>query len=306
MAEALRVGLVGAGPWGRDVHAPGLVAHPGTELTAVWTRRPEAAQELARRHGATAAATFEELLSEVDAVAFAVPPAVQEDLAVRAARAGRHLIVEKPIASTVDGALRLADAVREADVVALVMLTLRYAPETVAWLERVRATGGWSGAGARWLSGAFLGERYGGSPWRQAAGALLDVGPHVIDLLDAALGPVSDVVAARGAETGLWQLMLAHEGGAISTATVSASLPVDPTVVELHVYGEHGVLPLAARQTPRTECYRAMLDDVVELVRTGRREHPCDLRRGLHLQRVISAALSAAGTDPDWSAAGSR
>lgn len=43
-ADPVRVGLIGAGPWARDMHAPMLAAGPETVLTAVWARRPDAAR----------------------------------------------------------------------------------------------------------------------------------------------------------------------------------------------------------------------------------------------------------------------
>ncbi|HVV20705.1 MAG TPA: Gfo/Idh/MocA family oxidoreductase, partial [Pseudonocardiaceae bacterium] len=79
----VRFGLVGAGPWAADVHAPALAAHPGTELVAVWARRPAAAGGIAQRHGCAVAADPDALFADVDAVAFAVPPGVQAELAAR-------------------------------------------------------------------------------------------------------------------------------------------------------------------------------------------------------------------------------
>ena len=81
MGDAVRVGIVGAGPWARRVHGPGLFDHEGTRLAAVWARRPDAAKELAEPYGADVVDGFEQLLESVDAVAFAVPPAVQAELA---------------------------------------------------------------------------------------------------------------------------------------------------------------------------------------------------------------------------------
>src|SRR6186997_828853 len=55
--EPVAVGLIGAGPWATLVHAPVLAASPRTRLAGVWARRPEAAAELAERHGTTAYAS---------------------------------------------------------------------------------------------------------------------------------------------------------------------------------------------------------------------------------------------------------
>ncbi|WP_216211369.1 Gfo/Idh/MocA family protein [Amycolatopsis aidingensis] len=292
--QQLRVGLVGGGPWATSVHAPGLADHPGTALTAVWTRRPEAARELAAAHGTLPCADFEELLGLVDAVAFAVPPAAQAELASRAAKAGKHLILEKPIAPDAGQAGRLAEAVREAGVVALVVLTLRYAMQTREWLADLGHTGGWSGGSARWLSGALLSSRYGGSPWRHDLGALADIGPHVIDLMDAALGEITGVLAAHRGADDLWQLLFEHRGGATSTAALSLRLPIDPTVIEFAVYGEHGYRALGRKPGAAQECYTALLDDFAAMVASDTRDHPCDVDRGLHLQCLLDQARRAA------------
>ena len=123
----VRVGLVGGGPWASMVHAPVLAAGPETVLAGVWARRSEQAEQLAARHGTTACASVEELFDRSDAVAFAVPPDVQAPLAVRAARAGKTLLLEKPIAGDLAGAEALAAAVDEAGVPSMVVLSWRYA-----------------------------------------------------------------------------------------------------------------------------------------------------------------------------------
>ena len=120
-----RVGVVGAGPWASMVHAPVLAAGPETTLARLWARRPEAAAELAGRHGAPAFDRYEDLLDACDAVAFAVPPGVQAAMAVQAAAAGKALLLEKPIADDLAGAERLADAVGTAGVPSLVVLSYR-------------------------------------------------------------------------------------------------------------------------------------------------------------------------------------
>lgn len=295
MDEPLRVGLIGAGPWARRVHAPGLADHPGTTLSAVWSRRSEPARELADAYGARATATVDELLDQVDAVAIAVPPAVQAELGIKAAEAGKHLILEKPIAADLESAQRLADAVSKAGVAALVVLTLRYAARTREWLAGIAESTGWQGGSVRWLSGALLDGAYLGSAWRESDGALVDLGPHAFDLLDAALGTITKVLGAHRTPDDLWQLMFEHEGGATSTATLSLRLPIQPTVVELAVYGQHGYRTLGRGPDAATESYTALLDDFAAMVACGATEHVCDVRRGLHLQRIIHETRSLAG-----------
>ena len=98
--KPLRFGLVGTGYWARITHAPALASGEGIEFAAVWGRDPGAARTLAAEHGVTAYADFDEFLAGVDAVAFAVPPDVQAGMAAQAAAAGKHLLLEKPIATS--------------------------------------------------------------------------------------------------------------------------------------------------------------------------------------------------------------
>jgi predicted dehydrogenase len=282
----LRVGLIGAGPWATDVHAPAIAAHPRTELVSVWARRPDAAARLATAHGAAVATGPDALIADVDAVAFAVPPDVQAELAVRAAAAGRHLVLEKPIGATVAQAQRLADAVRAAGVASLVLLTSRYAPEVAEWVATARDRGGWVAGTARWVNGALLGGPFSHSPWRHERGGLMDVGPHTFDLLEAGLGPIVDVLGASHGEHDVWQVLFAHESGARSTAFISLALPGTDDF-ELTLYGEAGAFPVPERTTPVADCYATLLDELVAMIADGRTEHPLDVRRGLHLQRVI-------------------
>jgi predicted dehydrogenase len=285
----LRMGLVGSGPWARKVHGPGVAAHPGTELVAVWARRPDAAAEVAELTGTTAVTDFDDLLATVDAVTFAVPPAVQGPLALRALEAGKHLVLEKPLAGSVEEAEQLVAAAERANVATLMMLTFRYAPETRSWLDEVHRLGGWHGGSARWMSATLLDTKYDFSRWRHDGGALADIGPHVFDLLDAALGPITEVVTAHFASPGdVWHILFGHESGATSTATLTMHTPADPPINDFAVYGTNGYLQYDATGDA-TVRYAALLDEFTALVRDGRTEHPVDIRRGLHVQRLLQA-----------------
>lgn len=301
----LRVGLVGAGPWARAVHAPALAAHPRTRLVAVWARRESAAAELAAPYGATVARSFKELMSTVEAVSFAVPPAIQAPLALHAAQAGRHLILEKPIAATVEEAEQLVAAADDAAVATVVVFLRRFASDTIEWLDELQRHTGWSGGTARWLSGSLLGGQYSRSPWRHEGGALADIGPHVLDLLDAALGEITHVLSAHRGEPDLWQIVLGHASGATSTATMSMRLPMRPTVIDVSVYGPHGYRELANFGESPQDCFNRLLDDFLHNVHNGQTVHRCDVSRGLHIQRLmqhiayaIAPAMAAAAPNP--------
>jgi predicted dehydrogenase len=286
--DTLRMGLVGAGPWAHKVHGPGIAGHAATELVATWARRSDAAADLAQRHGATSYADFDEFLSKVDAVAFAVPPGVQGELALRAATAGKHVVLEKPVAADVAAAEELVGAVEKAGVASLMVLTFRYGAETRKWLDEVHRVGGWAGGAARWFSGTLLDAKYERSQWRHDGGALADIGPHVFDLLDAALGPVTEVLDARFTRAGLWHITLGHENGRLSTSSLSMHTPVTPPVTDFTVHGEHGFLVFDATGAAQDR-YAVLLDDFVGLVRNDKTEHPLDVRRGLHLQRLLGS-----------------
>jgi ornithine cyclodeaminase/alanine dehydrogenase-like protein (mu-crystallin family) len=107
----MRFGLFGTGPWAHFAHAPALAEHAGAELVGVWGRNPEKAAELAEKYGSRPYAEIDELIADVDAVAIALPPDVQAPIALRAARAGRHLLLDKPVALTAAAATEIADAV---------------------------------------------------------------------------------------------------------------------------------------------------------------------------------------------------
>ncbi len=290
MSEALRIGLIGAGPWAGMVYAPAIAGHPGAELVSVWARRPAAAEDIARPHGAAVAADVDELLDAVDAVAFAVPPSVQPGLAIRAAQAGKHLLLEKPLAVDLRAAFDLRQAVEDAGVAALMLLTRRYDPATAAWLAEVARSGGWVAGEAKWLANSVASGPFSNSPWRKEHGALLDVGPHVLDLLDAALGRIGEVSAAHTDHPDLYQLFLAHETGATSVATLSLSTPVPEPVVDTRIWGAHGQQVLPDWTITPEQALGNLISQLIELVATGEREHPCDVRRGTHLQSLIEVA----------------
>lgn len=306
----MRIGLAGAGPWARQTHAPALAAHPAVDFAGVWAR----GRGNADAFGVRVFDQFGDLLEHVDAVAFAVPPRVQAELAVVAARAGRHLILEKPLADSVERATQVAEAVAAARVTSVMVLTRRFAPETREFLRRARQ-GEWSGASAVWLSGALLGGAYATSQWRRELGALSDIGPHLIDLVEAALGPVVGVRSAHvEAGTGTWTVGLRHaRPGALgttdlhpaelasaheelaSTLTMSQYTPVTPTLTRLTLHGRSGVAELEGRATGPVDCYRVLLEEFLGAVAAGA-EHPCSARHGLHLLRVAEQARRLAAT----------
>ncbi|KQU07518.1 hypothetical protein ASG56_08455 [Rhodococcus sp. Leaf7] len=280
----MRIGLIGAGPWARQAAAPAIGAHPDVELAGIWARRPDAAAETAP--GTRIFDDVDALIDAVDAVAFAVPPDIQFDLAMRAVAAGRHVLLDKPIAASARDAETLASAIDMAGVSSMVTLTRRFAPETRDFLTAVAGTDV-ATVTATWLSGALLGGVYAGSTWRQEGGALMDVGPHVLDLAMAVLGPVTSVDSARrDEESDTWSLALTHAQRGTSLVTMSMRTPVRPSVLRVSASGSGGLVELSDRTTPPDHCYAVLLDEFLNSVRTGV-PHECSAHRGVELQRVI-------------------
>ena len=163
----------------------------------MWGRDPAKTRELADSVGAAAYDDFSGLLDDVDAVSFSVPPHVQAELALTAAAAGRHLLLEKPIATSVEAADALVSAVRATGVSSVVFLTSCYTPERRDWITQMQAAGPWRGADAIWLASAFAEGSPFDTPWRHEKGALWDVGPHILAALTDGVGPISEVLRRR-------------------------------------------------------------------------------------------------------------
>lgn len=286
----LRVGLVGAGPWAAMLHAPMLQRSPAVELAGIWARRPEAAQALAERRGTRAVPSFDALLDSVEAVAFAVPPDVQAEMAARAARAGRHLLLEKPLALDLDAASRLVDAIGQSGVRSQMVLTRRYMPSVKAFLAEASGFDA-HGARAASISGAVREGNPFATPWRLAHGALLDVGPHVLDLLDASVGPIEEI-QTWGDPLGFSVVTCTHRGGAVSSAALSITQVMEGSCWQLELFGPGGVLRLEEGPDAAEDyaaALRAIPEELAGIVATGE-DHPLDARRGLYLQGLIERA----------------
>ncbi|MGC0419439.1 Gfo/Idh/MocA family protein [Embleya sp. AB8] len=282
------VGLVGAGPWATRVHAPVFAAGPETRLTAVWARRPEAARALAEPYGAVACVEYDELLDRCEAVVFAVAPEAQPALAERAARAGKAVLLEKPIAADPDTARRLAEVIGAAGVGSMVALSARYAPRVREFLAHAEnAETPWRGGRLSCVSGAFLDGPFAASPWRQTRGAILDIGPHAFDLMSVALGDVVDV-RADSPGAGWTALQLVHAGGAVSQVVLCGTATGGHRY-DVELYGSTGALALDLTEAIDAAAFAVLRAEFAALVRDGG-EHVCDVRRGLYLQEVIARA----------------
>jgi predicted dehydrogenase len=289
----MRFGLVGTGHWARTSHAPALASTPGARLTAVWGRDQAAAGALAAEYGAAAYSDFGGFLDQLDAVAFAVPPHVQATLAVRAAQAGKHLLLEKPVALSAGEADKLMVAAGEAGIASVVFFTWRFNTEIRAWLTDEHARSGWSGEGwsggaAVWLGNSLRAGNPFSTPWRQEKGALWDLGPHLVGMLWACLGPVTEVTAVAGTAD-VVHLVLRHETGATSTVTATQSAPEAAAGVTVFVWGAAGRSVMPAELVDPVPALRTAAADLMAAAAAGR-PHPCDVRFGRDITRVLAQA----------------
>jgi predicted dehydrogenase len=283
----LRVGLFGTGPWARLTHGPALAAHPGVDLAGVWGRNPQAAAEVAGLFGTRPYAGADDLIADVDAVAIALPPALQAPLAARAARAGRHLLLDKPLAATVEAAREVVDAVEEGGVRSVVFFTLRFDAAGAGWIGRQAAAGGWYTGRADWY-GAVLGggdSPFAGSPWRREKGGLWDVGPHALSVLLPVLGDVTAVAAARGPGD-LVHLTLRHDSGASSTAALTLTAPPAGAGTAVEFRGTHGIAAFPDDLAgPATDAFARAVDALAH-----GEPHGCDARFGLAVTEILAVA----------------
>jgi predicted dehydrogenase len=290
----LRFGLFGTGHWAAQTQGAGLAGHPDAEFAGVWGRDPAKAQALADRYGVPAFTDADALIAEVDAVAIALPPDVQAGLAVRAARAGRHLLLDKPVALDVEQADRVVDAVARAGVASLVFVTNRYRPEIEAFLDGAVAAGGWTGAQVT-LLGSIFAERdgpYAGSQWRRRWGGLWDVGPHTLSILLPVLGPVVEVSAVHAPHDTVHAILRHRE--AVSTLTVSINAPAAVCLHGTTFYGESGVAHLPQPLTESVAAFRAAVSRLAGNVAAGVRADPLDVRAGRDAVAVLAAAQASA------------
>ncbi|EKX67333.1 Gfo/Idh/MocA family oxidoreductase [Streptomyces ipomoeae] len=289
----MRIGLLGTGPWADMAYAPALSAHQELDFVGVWGRRPEAAKALADRHGGVSVyEDVDALFADVDAVAVALPPSIQAPLAVRAARAGRHLLLDKPLSIDVEEGRAVVEAVEEAGVASVVFFTSRFQPAVDAWITEQAAAEGWFTGRAEWLGSLFDGDSdspFAASPWRREKGGLWDVGPHALSLLLPVLGDVEQVAAAVRGPADTVHLVLAHTGGASSTVTLSLTAPPAASGATVELRGRTGTTVLPASSDGAVSALGRAADALLAAVRTGD-PHPCDAAFALRVTEVLATA----------------
>jgi predicted dehydrogenase len=290
----MRFGLFGTGPWALMAHGPALAAHKDVELVGVWGRNPDKAAEIAARFGGRAYADADELIADVDAVAIALPPAVQAPIALRAASAGKHLLLDKPVALDPGEAAAVADAASRSGVASVVFFTRRLSPVVAGFLAEAAATEGWSEARVDHLGSIFKPDvPFGASPWRREKGGLWDVGPHALALVIPVLGPVTEVSAVAGPRD-MTYVLARHAGGVVSSLTLSVDAAPGSEREEAFLAGEAGKRVVPQGDDAITAFGMAI--DQLLATAAGGAASPIDVRFAAHVTAVLAAAQESART----------
>ena len=246
--EPVRVGCVGMG-WWSDVLADAIQRSGKLEIVACYTRSPGKRQAFAAKYRCKAAESYDAMLRNpvVEAVINTTPNSVHAETTDAAARAGRHVFLDKPIANTIADARALTKACRDAGVV-LALGYQRRKESHFRWIRQQIDAGVFGklvNAEAN-ISRDRLGK-IDLSSWRYTAagmpgGVMLQIGIHYSDVLEYLIGPVKAVtgrlaqLVLPGDNPDVASLILEHENGAQST--LNASYASASEYYLMNVYGK--------------------------------------------------------------------
>ena len=257
MAEPMKVGLIGTGGISNRHMIPYLDRPDRVRLTAVCDVVESLAQEYAKKAGVEAIyLDFNEMLrdADIDAVDICTGHSSHAPLAIAAAKAGKHVIVEKAMAHTLQGCKDMIEAADKAGVTLMVAQHLRYSPEARAVkrfidegnLGEIRAArthtlGG--GGGDRRPNDWMKDGKAGG-------GVMLVQSVHHLDLLRFYVGNVKRVMGiSRSIQPNflndaddLVAATLEFENGAVGDLLASWSTPVSPEGMSYMIFGSEGTV----------------------------------------------------------------
>jgi predicted dehydrogenase len=248
-------GIIGCGDVAENKGGPALYNVERSRLVAVMSRREAKARDFAHRHGASRCySKVEDLLEdeEVNAVYVATPPSSHLAITAMAAQAGKHVLVEKPMAMTPDECKTMVEVCRESGVHLMVAYYRRFFPvvERIKRLIENGAIGQIVRARAQTAS-VYSPREDGERAWLKdpaiaGGGFLTDVGTHRLDLLIHILGRPREVAAFVDVHTldidvdDSSSLIIRFENGVHATAEFNWNIgtPID----EFEVCGTEGRL----------------------------------------------------------------
>ena len=332
MSTEIGFGLVGAGMIGK-VHAEAIQAIPGARLVAVCGRDATKTAEFAARYGARAFTAYDAFLAQPDlhVVNICTPSGWHAEQGIAAARAGKHVLTEKPIETTLEKADALIAACDAANVKLGVIFQSRFLPA----VRRIKQALDKNRLGKLMVCDAvvkwYRAPEYYADSWHgtlalDGGGALINQAIHTLDLLRWFVGPVAEVFAFRNAlryqhieaeDTLVGSLRFANGALGVMQATTSVK-PGFKRRVELS--GERGTIILdgdaisvweidgeasaASHDAQLTdgsanpaaisnEGHRLQIEDMLQAVRDGRAPL-LDGRAGRESLEVVTALYASA------------
>jgi predicted dehydrogenase len=201
-SSAVQAAIVGMGTWGQNLVNSAQGKSEVIRFIAGATRTPARAEEFARRHGIALLPSYEAVLADraIDAVVLATPHTAHTEQIIAAARAGKHVFVEKPLGLTAAEAAAAVAACAEHKVTLAVGYNWRFQP-ALQEIARMLADGRLGKL--LHIEGNFCGPsvyRYGSGHWRQdreegPAGGMTGRGVHVVDAMLYLAGKIDEVYA---------------------------------------------------------------------------------------------------------------
>ncbi|MFS8084884.1 MAG: Gfo/Idh/MocA family protein [Acidobacteriota bacterium] len=315
--ERVRVGMIGAG-FIAGYHLDGLRAAGGAEVQVIAGRSAEKTAAVAARHGiAATAGDWRAVLArnDIDAVVITTPDDTHPEIAIAAARAGKHILLQKPMARTADECRQIIAAADAAGVCLQVSFMHRYFEEVVH-ARQLLAGGAIGRPYSMRLRNATPGPDWGA--WfycraRVGGGVVMQLGVHGIDLLRHLFGDIAALSANTAllrAERTLADGTVIHPdnedhalalyrfaSGALATHEMSMSEVQGCDRFALEIYGERGTIWLRSGRGPLAlyaPGYTGTRDWVVPalpVVAPGARQH----RAFLDMVRGTTAPDGTAG-----------
>lgn len=316
----LRFAVVGCGTAANHIHLPALRA-AGVDVVAFASRSRSSAEATCASWGSGEVEDrWEEAVrrDDVDAVVVATPNAQHHAVAMAALGAGKHVLVDKPLACTVAGADEMVAAAERAGRTLMPFQSTRFAAPFVAAGAEVRGGAVGDVNGFRVAFGHAGPQAWAPqATWffdRAAAGGgcLIDLGVHAVDLLRAVTGDdVTHVTAMLNGQAGDVetdaQLLVRLAGGAVGSVHASWSARPGPDH-QLTVFGTEGTMHLDAR-SPLTltassgerrrielpEATSSPLEEMLAVIR-GERAPTITAADGRAAVAVVEAAYRSAAT----------
>jgi myo-inositol 2-dehydrogenase/D-chiro-inositol 1-dehydrogenase len=239
--QKIKVGIIGAGYIG-GVHASILARDDRVELSAVHDEVPEAARALAATCNAKVLETAAQVIDIVDAVYITTPNTKHTELAVAAARAGRSVFCEKPMATSLDDAHAVLEAADKSAAMFQVGHNRRFAPVYATLKQMLETTHPPHSAHVKMNRGELKNPAWVGNP-EITGGFLYETTIHMFDMMRFLFGEVAMLQAIGSTheypEVDDFSVLLRFSNGLHATFASSADASWHFPFERIEVFGHH-------------------------------------------------------------------